>query len=104
MRTFLVVMIGAMSLGACSDAESPDALIAQGGGHPVCKSAKSTLKYQQQWMKDLMAMRDSKVWTQSKMMMVLERSNEYAHKIDPNVREYASYCDDLDRIRSHYVF
>ena len=97
-------LAGSLALAGCSDTESVDALVAEGGGHPVCKSAKSTLNYQAEWMKAVMAKRDSGQWTQEKMMMVMERMNEYAHKIDPKVREYASFCDDLDRIRDHYAF
>lgn len=104
MRKLILALAATTALAGCSETESVDALIAEGGGHPVCKSAKSTLNYQHQWIKELMAKRDSGQWSQEKMMTVLERTNEYAHKIDPEVREYASYCDDLDRIRSHYGF
>lgn len=96
--------MAALLLVGCSQAESADVLIAQDGDHPVCKSAQSTLEHHHEWMTDAAAMRDRGIWDQKKFLMVIERAGEYAPKMDPEVRDYSGYCDDLDRIRSHYAF
>ena len=103
MKALVATALMAAALTACSEGEAADVAAVAADGHPVCTNAGATFDYQLQFTKDALEKRDSGVWSQDKMMMVIDRMKEYAHKIDPKVREYASFCDDLDRIRSHYA-